>query len=54
MPGSISTKAPKSVTLVTLPFTRLPTGVRSDSVVPGILLELLDAEARSARSRRRC
>ena len=45
MPGSISTKAPKSVTLVTLPLRREPTGWRSASVVQGSALVLLDAQA---------
>src|SRR5207245_6577771 len=35
MPGSISTKAPKSATLVTLPFTRLPIGYLLGSSVHG-------------------
>ncbi len=44
MPGSISTKAPKSVTLVILPSMRLPTGTRSLSVSQGSGVQLLDAE----------
>ena len=48
MPGSSSTKAPKSVTRVTVPRMRSPAVYLVGYDVPGVRLELLEAESDAA------
>ena len=51
MSSSTSTKAPNSVRLRTLPLIFVPTGYLLDQLVPGIALDLLEAERDAPRRR---